>query len=164
MNLANLIPGVSGIRLAADVIGLLAICYTGYDLIYKPIEAHGERIGFSKGVEEQKKETYKHSERADAAEKALSDAQAVNKAQLDAVTIASNAQLAVMQADLQAAQKKATAALTNYQKAREDAMQALLKAKGTVVVPDATVPYYAPIDVAGLSKPGVDAVNEMVLK
>lgn len=164
MNLLDLVPGSAAVKLTVYAVGIAAVGYSAYTLIYKPIEAHGEKLGYSQGVEAQKKETYKETERADAAEKALEDAKIANQTKLDELAVASSDQLARVQAEAQAANKKAATALSNYQKAREEALQALLKAKGAVVSPDASIPYYAPIDTAGLSKPGVDAVNAMVLK
>jgi hypothetical protein len=151
-------------RIGIDLLGLAAIAYSGYTLVYKPIEQHGEAIGFDRGVQEQKKETDKESKRANDAEKALKDAQDANQKQLDELARVAREQLASLEAQKDQALKRAAVASSNYKIAREQALQELLKRQGRLNLPDPDKPYFAPDDIAGLSKAGVDRINYLVEK
>lgn len=161
MGLLSFLPGVAPIRLIADLVGAVAILYAGYDLIYKPIEKHG----YEKGVAAQTKimdeavagERKKTKEALDALEKLKAD----NALALQNVADAAASQVKVLQDAKLAAEKKASGAMVEYRKAREEALQSLLKSKGGPV-PQEGQPYFAPIEIAGLSKPGVEAVNRLI--
>ena len=162
MNLANLIPGVSGFRLAADVIGLVAICYAGYDLVYKPIEARGEKIGYSHGVEEQKKETDKALTSLKEANETIAKMKKDSDDALVSLAQASNDQLEKMAAAKTVAERKSAAILADYNKLRSQKIEDIIKTKGGEYLPTKGQPYFAPIETAGLSRPGVDTVNALI--
>lgn len=161
MGWLSFLPGVAPLRLIADVIGAVAILYAGYDLIYKPIEKHGYEKGIAVQTKIMDEAIAEERKKTNDALAALEKLKADNALALQNVADAAANQVKVLQDAKAAAEKRASGAMVEYRKAREEALQALLKTKGGSV-PQEGQPYFAPIEIAGLSKPGVEAVNRLI--
>lgn len=159
MGLLNFLPGVGPLRLAMDLAGLIAILYAGYDLIYKPIEKHGYERGIAVQTALMNEAMAAEQKKTKAVTDALEKARKDNDDALKNVADIARQQVEVIQQEKVAAERKAANALADYKKAREQAIQAVIKATGSYNGPVDGKPYFAPIEIAGLSRQGVDAIN-----